>query len=65
MARLALLSAREREVLEQVLQGRLNKQIAFDLGIAEKTVKRIAAGSWKRWKPIRSRNSSTCAIALG
>jgi FixJ family two-component response regulator len=39
LARLALLSAREREVLEQVLQGRLNKQIAFDLGIAEKTVK--------------------------
>ena len=39
MARLALLSAREREVLEKVLQGRLNKQVAFDLGIAEKTVK--------------------------
>jgi FixJ family two-component response regulator len=39
MVRLTRLSAREREVLEQVLQGRLNKQIAFDLGIAEKTVK--------------------------
>jgi FixJ family two-component response regulator len=39
MARLGLLSAREREVLEQVLQGRLNKQIAYELGIAEKTVK--------------------------
>ena len=39
MARLALLSAREREVLGGVVQGRLNKQIAFDLGIAEKTVK--------------------------
>jgi FixJ family two-component response regulator len=39
MARLGRLSEREREVLEQVLQGRLNKQIAFDLGIAEKTVK--------------------------
>ena len=39
MARLALLSAREREVLEHVLQGRLNKQIAYDLGITEKTVK--------------------------
>jgi FixJ family two-component response regulator len=39
MARLARLSEREREVLEGVLQGRLNKQIAFDLGIAEKTVK--------------------------
>lgn len=39
LARLSLLSEREREVLEQVLQGRLNKQIAYDLGIAEKTVK--------------------------
>lgn len=39
MARLARLSEREREVLEQILQGRLNKQIAFDLGIVEKTVK--------------------------
>lgn len=39
MARLARLSEREREVLEGVLQGRLNKQIAFELGIAEKTVK--------------------------
>jgi FixJ family two-component response regulator len=39
MSRLARLSEREREVLEGVLQGRLNKQIAFDLGIAEKTVK--------------------------
>ena len=37
--RLARLSAREREVLDRVLQGRLNKQIAFELGIAEKTVK--------------------------
>jgi FixJ family two-component response regulator len=39
LARLVQLSQREREVLEQVVQGRLNKQIAFDLGIAEKTVK--------------------------
>jgi len=39
MARLARLSEREREVLEQVLLGRLNKQIAYDLGIVEKTVK--------------------------
>lgn len=39
MARLARLSMREREVLELVLLGRLNKQIAYGLGIAEKTVK--------------------------
>jgi FixJ family two-component response regulator len=37
--RLARLSAREREVMECVIAGRLNKQIAGDLGITEKTVK--------------------------
>ena len=37
--RFAALSAREREVLELVLSGQLNKQIAAQLGIAEITVK--------------------------
>ena len=38
-SRLATLTAREREVLTHVAAGRLNKQIAADLGTAEKTVK--------------------------
>jgi len=33
------ISPREREVLGHVLRGRLNKQIASDLGIGERTVK--------------------------
>ncbi|MET4478889.1 response regulator [Bradyrhizobium sp. F1.13.3] len=37
--RLAMLTPREREVLTQVVAGRLNKQIAGDLGTAEKTIK--------------------------
>lgn len=37
--RLAKLSAREREVLVGIVNGRLNKQIAVDLGIVEQTVK--------------------------
>ena len=37
--RLATLTPREREVLEGVVAGRLNKQIAASLGIALKTVK--------------------------
>lgn len=37
--RLATLTPREHEVMLQVVDGRLNKQIASDLGIAEKTIK--------------------------
>jgi FixJ family two-component response regulator len=38
-ARLTTLTEREREVLAQVVAGKLNKQIAADLGTAEKTIK--------------------------
>lgn len=38
-ARLATLTPREREVMTHVIAGRLNKQIAGDLGTVEKTVK--------------------------
>jgi FixJ family two-component response regulator len=38
-ALLARLTAREREVLTHVVAGRLNKQIAGDLGTVEKTIK--------------------------
>ena len=38
-ARLATLTPREREVLEHVVIGKLNKQIACDLGTVEQTVK--------------------------
>ena len=37
--RLAILTHREREVLEHVIAGRLNKQIAATLGTVEKTIK--------------------------
>jgi FixJ family two-component response regulator len=37
--RLATLTTREREVLNRVVAGRLNKQIAAELGIVEKTIK--------------------------
>ena len=37
--RLASLTPREREVLVHVVAGRLNKQIAADLGTVEKTIK--------------------------
>jgi len=37
--RYATLTTREREVLREVTRGRLNKQIGYDLGISEVTVK--------------------------
>lgn len=39
LERLAALTPRERQVFRAVAHGRLNKQIAFDLGISEVTVK--------------------------
>jgi len=38
-SRLARLTPREREVLTHVVAGKLNKQIAGDLGVVEKTIK--------------------------
>jgi FixJ family two-component response regulator len=38
-SRFAQLTPREREVFERIVAGRLNKQIAGELGIAERTVK--------------------------
>jgi len=37
--RIERLTLRENEILGYIITGMLNKQIAFDLGIAEKTVK--------------------------
>jgi FixJ family two-component response regulator len=39
LERIATLTPRERQVLREIANGRLNKQIAFDLGITETTVK--------------------------
>lgn len=47
-SRLSTLTAREREVLAAVVGGKLNKQIAGDLGIVEQTVKFHRAKIMKR-----------------
>jgi FixJ family two-component response regulator len=39
LARVSSLSSREREVMDHVVRGRLNKQIAADMNISLKTVK--------------------------
>jgi FixJ family two-component response regulator len=50
---LAVLTARERQVLAQVVAGRLNKQIAADLGTGEKTIK-FHRGNLMRKLGVRS-----------
>jgi FixJ family two-component response regulator/nitrogen-specific signal transduction histidine kinase len=70
-ALLARLSAREHEVLEHVIRGRLNKQIAADLDIAEQTVKqhrgRVMEKTGVRTVPelVRLCESAALAIAPG
>jgi FixJ family two-component response regulator len=49
-ARLATLTPREREVLEYVVAGKLNKQIAGDLGTVEQTVKAHRAHIMQKMK---------------
>jgi FixJ family two-component response regulator len=41
--RFAMLSPREQEVLEQVVAGKLNKQIAASLQVSERTIKTLRA----------------------
>ncbi len=50
---LAVLTARERQVLTQIVAGRLNKQIASDLGTGEKTIK-FHRGNLMRKLGVRS-----------
>lgn len=49
-ARLATLTPRERQVLEHIVSGKLNKQIAGELGITERTVKAHRASVMKKMK---------------
>jgi len=48
--RLAVLTPREREVLSHVVSGKRNKQIAAELGTAEKTIKIHRASLMKKMK---------------
>jgi FixJ family two-component response regulator len=51
--RLSALTRREREVLDLVVTGRLNKQIAGDLGTVEKTIK-VHRGRMMRKMGVRT-----------
>ena len=47
-ARHAALSRREREVMALIVNGRLNKQVAIELGISEVTVKAHRGGAMRK-----------------
>jgi len=48
LGRLEALTRREKQVLNEVAKGRVNKQIAFDLGISEVTVKLHRANGMRK-----------------
>jgi FixJ family two-component response regulator len=49
-SRLATLTSRERQVLEHIVDGKLNKQIAAEVGITERTVKAHRARVMRKMK---------------
>ena len=50
--RFATLTPRERQVMREVAHGRLNKQIAFDLGISVVTVKLHRGSAMKKMQAM-------------
>lgn len=57
-ARVASLTPRERQVFDLVVRGKINKQIAFELGSTERRSRRIDIGSWRKWTCGRWPNCS-------
>ena len=64
-ARVAQLPRRQREVLEAMSRGLLNKQIAHALGIAEKTVKMHRALMLERLGAATSADAIRLAVEAG
>ena len=63
--RFSALSSREREIMIQVTAGRLNKQIAGDIGITELTVKVHRANLMRKMEARSLPELSRMADALG
>jgi len=62
--RFETLTSREREVMVQVTAGRLNKQIAHDIGIAESTVKVHRTNLMRKMKAHSLPELSRMAVML-
>jgi two-component system response regulator FixJ len=63
--RLAALSNRERDVLEGLVAGRANKQIAFDLGISPRTVEIYRANLMTKMQAANLSNLVRMALIAG
>ncbi len=63
--RIAALSRRQREVLLELAAGKLNKQIAFELGLSERTVKMHRAAVFKSLGVKTSADAIRLAIEAG
>lgn len=64
-ARIAALSQRQRQVLLQMAAGKLNKQIAFELGLSERTVKMHRAAVLAALKVGTSADAIRLAVEAG
>jgi FixJ family two-component response regulator len=64
-ARAGTLSARERDVWLRVVRGQLNKQIAYDLGIVERTVKLHRASATQKLRAASTADLVRIAHRLG
>ncbi|MGJ0238665.1 PAS domain-containing protein [Novosphingobium fluoreni] len=60
-----LLTARQREILIQMADGKLNKQIAFDLGLSERTVKMHRAALFRALGVKTSADAIRIAVEAG
>lgn len=57
--RMALLTPRERQVLALLVEGRLNKQVAVELGVAEQTIKAHRARVMEQMKALPGRSGAS------
>ena len=60
-----VLTSRQREILIQMADGKLNKQIAFDLGLSERTVKMHRAALFRALGVKTSADAIRIAIEAG
>lgn len=63
--RMADLTPRQREILTELAKGKLNKQIAFELGLAERTVKMHRAAMFRALGVNSSADAIRVAIEAG